>query len=87
MLHLCTYGCLLPRPLPEAWGRRKRRIRLSKATRVNLTATRYEVAAKLHPKAAWVSLRETLCSEGFDDKRGWRRMAALLGVVNAPFCR
>jgi hypothetical protein len=36
-----------------------------------------EVAAKLHPKAAWVSLRETLCSEGFDDKRGWRRMAVL----------
>jgi hypothetical protein len=36
-----------------------------------------EVAAKLRPKAAWVSLRETLCSEGFDDKRGWRRMAAL----------
>jgi SH3-like domain-containing protein len=46
-----------------------------------------EVAAKLHPKGAWVSLRETLCSEGFDDKRGWRRMSALLGAVNAPFCR
>jgi hypothetical protein len=49
--------------------------------------TTVEVAAKLHPKGAWVSLRETLCSEGFDDKRGWRRMAALLGAVNAPFCR
>ena len=46
-----------------------------------------EVAAKLHPKGAWVSLRETLCSEGFDDKHGWRRMSALLGAVNAPFCR
>ena len=46
-----------------------------------------EIAVKLHPKAAWVSLRETLRSEGFDDKRGWRRMAALLGAVNAPFCR
>jgi hypothetical protein len=46
-----------------------------------------EVAAKLHPKGAWVSLRETLCSEGFDDKRSWRRMATLLGAVNAPFCR
>ena len=46
-----------------------------------------EVAANLHPKGAWVNLRETLCSERFDDKRGWRRMAALLGAVNAPFCR
>jgi hypothetical protein len=32
-------------------------------------------------------LRETLCSEGFDDKRGWRRMVALLGAINPPFCR
>jgi hypothetical protein len=47
-----------------------------------------EVVDKLRPKKApWVSLRETLCSVGFDDKRGWRRMAALLGAVNAPFCR
>jgi SH3-like domain-containing protein len=46
-----------------------------------------EVAAKLRPKAGWVSLRETLCREGFDDKRGWHRMAALLGAINAPFCR
>jgi len=47
-----------------------------------------EVAAKLRPKkGAWVSLRETLCSEGFDDKRGWRRMAAMLGAINPPFCR
>jgi hypothetical protein len=45
------------------------------------------VAAKLRPNAGWVSLRETLCSEGFDDKRGWRRMAALLGAINPPFCR
>src|SRR5215217_5224263 len=41
MLHLCTYGCLLPRPLREDRGHLKCRIRLSKATRVNLTATRY----------------------------------------------
>ena len=46
-----------------------------------------EVVDKLRPKEQWNSLRETLCSEGFDDKRGWRRMAALLGAVNAPFCR
>jgi hypothetical protein len=46
-----------------------------------------EVAAKVRPKEAWVSLRETLCSEGFDDKRGWRRMVALLGAINPPFCR
>ncbi len=47
-----------------------------------------EVATKLRPKKApWVSLRETLCSEGFDDKRGWRRIGALLGAVNPPFCR
>jgi SH3-like domain-containing protein len=47
-----------------------------------------DVAARLRPqKAPLVSLRETLCSVGFDDKRGWRRMAALLGAVNAPFCR
>jgi hypothetical protein len=46
-----------------------------------------QVANKLRPKAGWVSLRETLCSEGFDDKRGWRRMVALLGAINAPFCR
>src|SRR5215217_3817638 len=44
MLHLCTYGCLLPRPLREDRGHLKCRIRLSKATRVNLTATRYEAA-------------------------------------------
>lgn len=34
-----------------------------------------------------VSLRETICSEDFDDKRGWRRIAALLGSTNSPFCR
>jgi len=28
-----------------------------------------EVVDKLRPKGAWVSLRETLCSEGFDNKR------------------
>ena len=34
-----------------------------------------------------VSLRETLCGEGFDQKRGWRRIVALLGSTNSPFCR
>jgi SH3-like domain-containing protein len=47
-----------------------------------------EVTRKLRPKKApWVSLRETLCSEGFDAKRGWGRMRALWGAINAPFCR
>ena len=49
-----------------------------------------EVVEKPRPKtkkAPLVSLSETLCSERFDDKYGWRRMAALLGAVNAPFCR
>ena len=34
-----------------------------------------------------VSLRETVSGESFDDKRGWRRIAALLGSTNSPFCR
>ena len=47
-----------------------------------------EVGRKLRPKKApWVSLRETLCSESFDAKRGWGRMRALWGAINAPFCR
>ena len=47
-----------------------------------------EVVEKLIPKKSpLVTLRETLCSEGFDDKRGWRRMVALLGAINPPFCR
>src|SRR5215218_6474183 len=46
MLHLCTYGCLLPRPLREDRGHLKCRIRLSKATRVNLTATRYSSSSR-----------------------------------------
>ena len=46
-----------------------------------------EVAAKVIPKVQSVSLRETLCDEGFDQKRGWRRIAALLGSTNSPFCR
>jgi len=46
-----------------------------------------EVVDKLRPKEAWVSLRETLCSERFDDKRSWRRILALQGVISAPFCR
>ncbi len=47
-----------------------------------------DVIDKLIPiKSPLVSLRETLCSEGFDDKRGWRRIVALLGSTNSPFCR
>jgi len=46
-----------------------------------------EVAARLRPKVPLVSLREILSRAGFDDKHGLRRTAALLGAVNAPFCR
>ncbi len=48
-----------------------------------------EVADKLllGDKAPLVSLRETVCGEGFEEKRGWRRIAALLGSTNSPFCR
>ena len=46
-----------------------------------------EVAAKVIPKEQLVSLRETVCGEGFDQKRGWRRIVALLGSTNSPFCR
>jgi hypothetical protein len=47
-----------------------------------------EVVEKLIPKKSpLVSLRETLCSEGFDEKRGWRRIVALWGSTNSPFCR
>ena len=46
-----------------------------------------EAVQKLIPKKApLVSLRETLCSEGFDVKRGFRRIVALLGSTNNPFC-
>jgi hypothetical protein len=34
-----------------------------------------------------VSLRETVSSESFDDKRGWRRIMALWGSTNSPFFR
>jgi len=46
-----------------------------------------EVGAKVSPKVQSVSLRETVCGEGFDQKRGWRRILALLGSTNSPFCR
>jgi hypothetical protein len=46
-----------------------------------------EAATKLRPKVQLVGLRETICGEGFDDKRSWRRIAALLGATNSPFCR
>jgi hypothetical protein len=33
------------------------------------------------------ALREVVGGEGFDDKRGWRRILALWGATNAPFSR
>ena len=54
-------------------------------TEVKEAAT--EVAAKVRPVVQSVSLRETISREGFDDKRGWRRIVALLGATNAPFYR
>ena len=48
-----------------------------------------EVVDKLgaNKGAQLVSLRETVSSEGFDEKRGWRRIMALWGSTNSPFCR
>ena len=48
-----------------------------------------EVVEKLSANkgAQLVSLRETVSSEGFDDKRGWRRIMALWGSTNSPFYR
>jgi hypothetical protein len=46
-----------------------------------------EVAASVGPKVQLSTLREVVDSEGFDDKRGWRRILALWGATNAPFSR
>ena len=48
-----------------------------------------EVVEKLGANngAQLVSLRETVSSEGFDEKRGWRRIMALWGSTNSPFYR
>jgi hypothetical protein len=48
-----------------------------------------EVVEKILPKkgAQLVSLRETVSSEGFGEKRGWRRIMALWGSTNSPFYR
>ena len=48
-----------------------------------------EVVEKLsaHKEPQLVSLRETVSSEGFDEKRGWRRIMALWGSTNSPFYR
>jgi len=48
-----------------------------------------EVVEKVLPMRGpqLVSLRETVASEGFDEKRGWRRIMTLLGSTNSPFCR
>ncbi len=48
-----------------------------------------EVVENVMPKKRpqLVTLRETVSGEGFDDKRGWRRIVALWGSTNSPFCR
>ena len=48
-----------------------------------------EVIEKLsaHKEPQLVSLRETVSSESFDEKRGWRRIMALWGSTNSPFYR
>ena len=48
-----------------------------------------EVVEKLRApeEAQLVSLRETVSSEGFDEKRGLRRIMALWGSTNSPFYR
>ena len=48
-----------------------------------------EVVEKLGANngAQLVSLRETVSSEDFEDKRGWRRIMALWGSTNSPFYR
>ena len=46
-----------------------------------------EVAASLLPKVQVSTLREVVDGEGFDDKRGWRRILTLWGATNAPFFR
>ena len=48
-----------------------------------------EVVEKLSANngAQLVSVRETVSSEGFEDKRGWRRIMALWGSTNSPFYR
>ena len=46
-----------------------------------------EVVAKLRPRVQVVGLRETICGEDFDYRRGWRRIAALLSATNSPFYR
>ena len=48
-----------------------------------------EVVEKILPQKGpqLVSLRETVSSEGFDDKCGWRRIMALWGSTNSPFYR
>ena len=48
-----------------------------------------EVVEKLSANngAQLVSLRETVSGEGFDEKRGWRRIMALWGSTNSPFYR
>ena len=48
-----------------------------------------EVVEKILPQKGpqLVSLRETVSSEGFDEKRGLRRIMALWGSTNSPFYR
>ena len=48
-----------------------------------------EVVEKIVPNkgSQLVSLRETISSESFEEKRGWRRIMALWGSTNSPFYR
>ena len=47
----------------------------------------HELRANNEGPQQLVSLRETVSGEGFGDKRGWRRIMALWGSTNSPFCR
>ena len=44
-----------------------------------------EIVVARPEEAQLVSLRETVSSEGFDDKRGLRRIMALWGSTNSLF--
>ena len=48
-----------------------------------------ELVEKILPQkeAQLVSLRDTVSSESFDEKRGWRRIMALWGSTNSTFYR
>ena len=74
-------------PPEEKAGKAGRRMEKAKELTTEAKEEVKEAAAKVIPKVQSVSLRETVCGEGFEEKRGWRRIAALLGGTNSPFCR